>query len=57
MRQRLAGCVLSALACAFSRSVVDALSGDGRIRVVTCVLRDGEQYKTLEELNKARHAA
>ncbi len=36
------------------RSVVDALSEGGRIRVVTCVLRDGEQYKTLEELNKAR---
>jgi hypothetical protein len=38
------------------RSVVDSLSGGGRIRVVTCILRDGEQFKTLEELNKARAA-
>ena len=35
--------------------MVDGLSADGSLRVATCVLRDGEQYKTLEELNKARN--
>ena len=36
---------------------MEALSGDGRVRVVTCVLRDGEEHKTLEELNKIFTAA
>jgi 3-dehydroquinate synthase len=58
LRTRLTVCAASALRYRARRlhvrSVVDALSEGGRIRVVTCVLRDGEQYKTLEELNKAR---
>ena len=37
-----------------ARSVVDGLSAGGNIRVATVVLRDGEQYKTLEEVNKVR---
>ena len=36
---------------------MDGLSGGGHIRVATVVLRDGEQYKTLEEVNKARTEA
>jgi hypothetical protein len=40
-----------------ARSVVDGLSAGGHIRVATVVLRDGEQYKTLEEVNKARAEA
>lgn len=32
--------------------MVDALSSGGRLRVATCVLRDGEQFKTLGEANR-----
>lgn len=37
--------------------MVDALSSGGRVRVATCVLRDGEAHKTLEELTKVFDAA
>lgn len=36
---------------------MDSLAAGGRVRVATCVLRDGEQHKTLEELDKVFTAA